>query len=81
MELQCGCAIDEIGGVLLVECKGHKEGKFRDWIYDFTIMNRSVSGIFWIILRYHRSYCASTIFLRNSKVLIKWREDIGLELF
>jgi hypothetical protein len=30
MELQCGCAIDEIGGILLVECKGHKEGKFRD---------------------------------------------------
>jgi len=27
---QCGCHIDEIGGVLLVECKPHKEGKFRD---------------------------------------------------
>ena len=31
MELQCGCHIDEIGGgVLLVECKPHKEGKFRN---------------------------------------------------
>jgi len=29
MELQCGCTIDETGGVLLVECKPHKEGKFR----------------------------------------------------
>jgi len=30
MELQCGCHIDEIGGVLLVECKPHREGKFRN---------------------------------------------------
>ena len=30
MELQCGCCIDEIGGILLVECKPHREGKFRN---------------------------------------------------
>ena len=30
MELQCGCAIDEIGGILLVECKGHKKANFRE---------------------------------------------------
>lgn len=30
IELQCGCCIDDIGGVLLVECKPHREGKFRN---------------------------------------------------
>jgi len=30
MELQCGCTIDEIGGILLAECKGHKQSNFRD---------------------------------------------------
>lgn len=30
MELQCGCTIDEIGGILLVECKGHKKANFRE---------------------------------------------------
>jgi len=30
MELQCGCTIDEIDGMISVECNGHKEGKFRD---------------------------------------------------
>jgi len=30
MELQCGCHVDEIGGVLLVECKPHRQGKFRN---------------------------------------------------
>ena len=30
MELQCGCAIDEIGGILLVECIGHRQANFRD---------------------------------------------------
>jgi len=29
-ELQCGCIIDEIDGILLVECIPHMEGKFRD---------------------------------------------------
>jgi hypothetical protein len=29
-ELQCGCTIDDIDGILLVECIPHKEGKFRD---------------------------------------------------
>jgi len=30
MELQCGCIIDETGGILLVECKEHKDGEFRN---------------------------------------------------
>jgi len=30
MELQCGCTIDEIGGILLAECRPHRERKFRD---------------------------------------------------
>jgi len=30
MELQCGCAIDEIGGILLAECKGYKQANFRN---------------------------------------------------
>ena len=30
MELQCGCKIDETGGTLLVECKEHRDGKFRN---------------------------------------------------
>ena len=30
MELQCGCTIDEIGGILLSECKGHKQLNFRN---------------------------------------------------
>lgn len=30
MELQCGCAIDEIGGIILTECEGHKQGNFRN---------------------------------------------------
>jgi len=29
MELQCGCTIDEVGGILLSECKGHKQSNFR----------------------------------------------------
>jgi len=29
-ELQCGCIIDDIYGILLVECIPHMEGKFRD---------------------------------------------------
>jgi len=30
MELQCGCAIDEIGGILLAECKDHRQANFRN---------------------------------------------------
>jgi len=30
MELQCGCTIDEIGGILLAECKGHRQSNFRN---------------------------------------------------
>jgi len=30
MELQCGCCIDEIGGILLSECKSYREEKFRN---------------------------------------------------
>ena len=29
MKLQCGCTVDEIGGILLAECKGHKQSYFR----------------------------------------------------
>ncbi len=32
MQLQCGCTIDEVDGILLIECKPHREVNFRDWL-------------------------------------------------
>lgn len=71
MELQCVCVIDEIGGIFLVECKGQKEGKFRDWICDFTIMNKLIH-IFWMVFWYWKQYDTDTSVLWNiAQVLIK----------